>query len=581
LPRSKRNTAPDDPVTDYARNVTSGALVAGRIVRLSAQRHLDDLTHASSRGLRFDAGRARQAIDFFREFLRHPDGAPFVLAPFQEFLVGSIFGWRLGDVRRFHHLILLTGKGNGKSPLAAGLALSVLFLDAEPGAELYCAAVTREQARIQFGDCLRMAKASPDLARQLDMTDNNIAMPSTGSFIRPVSSEARALDGKRVSVALVDELMEHQTADVYDKMRAGVKARRQPLIVVCTNSGYDKHSVAWRLYDYSIKVLEGTHTNDSWLSYIAQLDPCPACAAAGHGQPNEECATCDDWTDEATWPKANPLLDAGLPRTYLRGLVEEALAMPSKRAHVQRLCFSLWTSASVRWIPTETWKACGRPLDPATLAGQSCVAGIDLGEVRDMTALVLLFGDAEQGYTILPYFFAAEEVIRARAHRDRLPYDQWVTDGFLEATPGDAVDTAYLKARLLKMKRVFDIREVAFDPWHSRQLGADLIAAGIPAVEVPSTSAHIAPAAKELERLLLSRRIRHGNHPVLDWHISNAVAKLDAVGNIHPTKDKAGELIDGVDALLTALARATEAPPASESVYDQRLARGEPVLTVL
>jgi hypothetical protein len=214
--------------------------VAGHLVRRACQRHLDDLEHGPSRGLTFDQVAATRAIEFFSSFLRHANGQSFTLAPFQQFIVGSLHGWRAAGVRRFRHLFFEAAKGSGKSPLASGLALCSLFLDEEAGSEGFCAAVTREQARIQFMDCVRMAQGSPDLARQLDITDTNIAMPSLGSFIRPVSSEARALDGKRVSVALIDELMEHPNADVYDKMRAGTKTRRQPLIIVTTNSGYDR-----------------------------------------------------------------------------------------------------------------------------------------------------------------------------------------------------------------------------------------------------------------------------------------------------------------------------------------------------
>jgi phage terminase large subunit-like protein len=225
LRRSSRSTALEHPTTQYALDVDAGRIVAGRWVRLAARRHLADLTRAD---VTFDPKKATEAIDFTETFLRHANGAPFLLAPFQKFQTGSIFGWRAGGVRRFRNILYEAAKGAGKSPWAAAVALTSLFLDAEPAAELYCAAVTREQARIAFRDVYTMAQASPALARQLEFTDHNIAMPSTGSFIRPISSEARALDGKRVAVGLVDELMEHPDGAVYDKLRAGTKTRPQP-----------------------------------------------------------------------------------------------------------------------------------------------------------------------------------------------------------------------------------------------------------------------------------------------------------------------------------------------------------------
>jgi phage terminase large subunit-like protein len=569
LPRSKRSTAPEHPTTAYARAVAAGEAGAGHLMRRACARHLDDLEHGPARGLHFDEAAATRALAFFPTFLRHADGGPFTLAPFQDFLVGNVFGWKAGPVRRYRHGFLEAAKGSGKSPIAAGLALAALFLDDEAGSELYCAAVTREQARIQFTDCVRMATSAPALARQLEITDHNIAMPATGSFIRAVSSEARALDGKRVSVALIDELMEHPNADVYDKMRAGTKTRGQPLIVVTTNAGYDRHSVAWRLHDYSVKVLEGVYENDTWLACIFALDPCVACRAAGHGQPNDECPDCDQWTDERVWGKANPLLDLALPRQYLREQVEEARAMPSKRAIVQRLNFSLWTSASVRWLPADAWAACGAPVDAAALAGRACIGGLDLSETRDLSALTLCFPSASGGYDVLAYFWCPEDDIAQRAKRDRVPYDEWVRAGWLEATPGNVVDYRAIHARILELGRRYAIREIAFDPWRARQIAAQLQADGVPMVELPQTLAHLSPAARELGRLLLSRQLRHGNHPILTWCASNVVVDTDANGNIRPSKRRSTERIDGISSLVTALARASVAAPET-SVYDTR-----------
>jgi phage terminase large subunit-like protein len=583
LRRSRKNTAPEHPTTRYALDVVEQRVVAGRLVRKAAQRHLDDRAHGAARGLTFDETAATRGIAFFPELLRHADGAPFTLAPFQAFIVGSLFGWKTAGVRRFRHLFLATAKGGGKSPLAAGIALAILFLDEEPGSELYCAAVTREQAGVQFRDCSRMAAGSPALARQLDITDHNIAHRSTGSFIRPVSSEARALDGKRVAVALIDELMEHPNSDVYDKMRAGTKTRKQPLIVCTTNAGYDKHSVAWRLHEYSVRVLDGMHQNDGWLAYIAALDACEACRAAGHEQPAEDCPDCDQWTDERVWEKANPLVDRALPRTYLREQVEEALAMPSKENIVKRLNFSLWTSASVRWLPSDAWAACGDlRVTAAALRGRPCIGGLDLSETRDLTAMVLLFPDVAGGYTVLPFFWCPEEDIRQRAQRDHVPYDEWARDGWLEATPGNVVDYAVLHARILALGQAYEIREIGFDPWRARQLAAQLVADGVPMVESPQTLAHVSPAARDLERLLLSRQLRHGHHPVLDWCAGNVVVEVDANGNIRPSKRKSTERIDGVSALVMALARAAAAPPEDPgSELDARVARGEAPLITL
>ena len=565
--RRSRNATPEHPTTQYASDVVAGRIVAGRWVTLACRRHLADLARPD---VVFDPKRATEAIAFCETFLRHADGRPFQLAPFQRFMTGSIFGWRVGGVRRFRHVFLEAAKGAGKSPWAASVALTALFLDAERGSELYCAAVTREQARIQFRDCYTMAQTSPALARRLEFTDHNIAMPETGSFIRPISSEARALDGKRVALALLDEVMEHPSSDVYDKLRAGTKARTQPLIVCTTNAGYDKESICWRLHEYTVRVLENLEQNDTWFGLIFALDPCAACRAAGHQQPNGECTDCDQITDEAVWLKPNPLLDIALPRQYLREQVAEALAMPSKRGVVERLNFGLWTSASVRWLPADLWAACGTaPVDRATLRGRACVLGVDLGESHDHTAIVALFGSEEDGYDVLPFFFTAEAGLADRARRDRAPYRQWEREGLLEVVPGETVKFDQLRTFIQTFAAEFDVREVALDKWRAKQLMTLLSEDGLNVVEVAPTLVNIAPAASALERLLKEGKLRHGGHAVLAWNAANCVADIDHVGNARPSKVRSGGRIDGIAALCIALARALAAPQSS-SVYEHR-----------
>jgi phage terminase large subunit-like protein len=555
------------PVSRYATDALAGRILAGDYIRKAAQRHLDDLRRDD---LAFDGAAATRAISFFAEFLRHPDGSPFVLLPWQAFTVGQLFGWKVGAVRRFKYLALFSAKGAGKSPLVSGIALAAWFLDDEPSAELYCSAVTKEQSMVQYRDCARMARSAPARAKELEIGDYNIARPSTDSFLRPISSEGKALDGKRVSVALIDELQEHPSGDVLDKMVLGVKNRKQPIIAITSNAGYGKETVAGHVHDYARGLLDGAAHHDAWLPVIFSLDPCDDCRAAGHWQPNEECERCDRWTDERTWEKPNPSLDTVLPRAYLQEAVREALDRPSKRSIVMRLNFSLWTAASARWLPADTWAACGTvPVDRAALRGQSCVLAIDLGESHDHTALVLLFGSEEDGYQILPFFLTCEQGLDERARRDRAPYSEWQRAGLLEVVPGGTVKFDQLRQFIQQLAGEFDVREIAVDRWRAKQLMTLLSEDGLVVVEVAPTAVNIAPAASALERLLKEGKLRHGGHPVLSWNAANCVADVDAVGNVRPSKVRSGGRIDGISALCIALVRALAAPQYS-SVYDHR-----------
>lgn len=338
------------PVKQYAVDVTEGRVVANHWVRLACKRHLEDLILGPSRGLFFDHEAAKRATEFFPMFLRFYegsfDGKPFTLLPFQQFIVGSLFGWKTADgFRRFRTAYVEMGKGGGKSPLAAGIGLYGLVADGESGAEIYSAATTRDQAGILFRDAKAFAAGSPALLRRLTVDKGNIAYTAKNSYFRPVSSEHRALDGKRPHIALIDEIHEHPSAMVVDKMRAGTKGRTQALIFEITNAGYDRHSVCYQHHEYSEKVLECVIENDAWFGYMAGLDVCESCAAGGRSIPVDDCPDCDSWKDESKWIKANPGLDIIIPRKYLREQVAEASEMPSKENIVKRLNFCVWCVA--------------------------------------------------------------------------------------------------------------------------------------------------------------------------------------------------------------------------------------------
>ena len=311
------------PVTTYAEAVQAGDIVAGPFVRLAAARHLRDLETGPARGLHFDHDAAERALRFFG-FLQLAEGEfagkPFNLELWQQFIIGSLFGWMGADgYRRFRKAYIEIGKGNGKSPLAAGVGLYGLVADGEAGAEIYSAAVTRDQAGILWTDAKHMVEASAALRDRIDINVSNLAFSATNSYFRPVSSEARSLDGKRVFMALVDELHEHRTPMVVDKMQAGTKGRRQPLIFEITNSGYDRTSVCWQHHEYSRQILEGTLEDDGWFAYIAALDE------------------GDDYRDRDVWIKANPNLGVSITHKYLEEQVREADGMPAKANIVKRL----------------------------------------------------------------------------------------------------------------------------------------------------------------------------------------------------------------------------------------------------
>lgn len=579
-----RGTRPQqmpDPATDYARAVGAGKIVAGRPVRLACKRHLDDLVHGPARGLVWDLEEANRVIDLIGE-MPLPDGSPFVVQPSQAFIVGSLFGWRLTDGgRRFRTAYIEEGKGNGKTPLAARIGVVGIVGDGRHAAEVYTAGVTRDQAQYLHNDAKLVCEASADLRALIDIGAFNLSCPSTNSYMRPVSSEARSLDQKRVHMALIDEIHEHRTGDVVQKMRAGTKGDDSALIFEITNSGYDRHSICWQHHDYSIKVLSGAIANDSWFAYVASLDACGACHAEGAWQPRSECKDCDDWTDESVWTKPNPLLGVTITLRYLREQVQEALDMPPKMALVMRLNFCVWTEASVGAVNMERWDLGSAP--PRIAPGDEVFGGLDLSRTTDLTAL-LIMRQADDGFLdVLPFFWCPLDAIALRSRRDHVPYQQWVDEGYLTATDGNVVDYEAIRRKISGyhvqdgvaqhdpecLANTYVVREIGFDPYNATQLTTQLDGDSVSMVKVYQGFAMLSAPTKDWLTRIAAGKVRHGGHPILRWMASNLVVRQDAQGNLLPDKDKSSERIDGQTAGITGLARLNAHLDPEPSIYER------------
>ncbi len=550
-------------MTKYARAVIARKEIAGWRVRKACERHLRDLEHGAARGLRFDAGAADDAIAFFPRVLRLAEGefegVPFVLQPWQQFIVGSLFGWKRADgFRRFREAYVEASKGAGKSPLAAGIGLAGLVADGEPSAEIYAAAVKLDQAKILFRDAEKMVDASPALKARLTKTTNNIAYLATGSFFRAISSEKRGLDGPRVHMGLLDEIHEHPDDTVVEKIKKGRKGRRQPLIFMITNSGYDRHTVCWHYHEYAEKVLQQVLDDDEFFAYVCGLDPCVQCFADGHMQPKEGCPNCDDWRDEHVWPKANPNLGVSVMLDYLRSEVRQAIEIPSRRNITLRLNFCIWTESAALWIPIEKWRACSVvPQGPGAaqawaayaerLRGRRCFGGLDLSTRTDLTALVLRFVEDDEVYVdTLEWFWAPQERIAQRSAKDGVPYDRWAADGLLFATDGAVVDYSAIERFIIdELQGQYQIEQLGFDPWNATDLATRLMKHGAPMVEVRQGYYSLSEGSKSWESLVVSGRERHRGHALMGWMVSNVSIETDPAGNIKPSKRRSKDRVDG------------------------------------
>ncbi len=570
------------PVTKYATDIVKGKITANKWVRLACARHLKDLKR---KNIYFDEGAADHIIDFFPEFLSFYEGdfsgKPFILTPHQKFVLGSIFGWKNKDGnRRFRTAYIEMGKGNGKTPMAGGIGLYGLTFDDEPGAEIYAAATTREQAGILFRDARLYAEASDSLKEMLTIDKYNIAYEVENAFFRPISSEHRGLDGKKPHMAMIDEIHEHPNDLVVRKMSAGTKGRRQSLIFEITNAGYDRHSICFQHHEHTAKVLEGIIKDDAWFGIMTGLDTCPECEKEGKTIPQDGCPDCDDWRDPKVWEKANTNMKyLGEPfMAYLKRQVAEAKAMPSQENIVKRLNFCIWTESITKWIPVDKWNACAGAVDPEVLKGRTCYGGLDLSTNIDLTAWVMVFPPLENGekYEVLCRFFLPEDNMAERVLRDKVPYDVWARQGYLTLTPGDLIDYAFILHQIDQDMKDYHITELAFDRWGSQKITTDLQDLGFEIegkkslIQFGQGYASMSPPTKEVERMVLAGEIAHGGNPILSWNVSNVAIKLDPAENKKPDKEKSIERIDGAVALIMAIGRAMLKEGPKPSVYEER-----------
>ena len=545
-------------VDAYAKSVLAGEVLTGHLVQLACERHLRDLETGGARHLFFDYEEAEKVIAFF-PLLRHSKGEwagqPFILEPWQAFIIGSIFGWKRRDgTRRFRTAYNEVARKNGKSTLSAGIGLKLAFFDNEAGAEVYSAATKREQAKIVWGEAQRMVKSTPGLKGRITAFVGNLHQESSNSKFEPLGADEDSLDGLNIHGAIIDELHAHKSRVVWDILETATGSRRQPLIFVITTAGFDRNSICWQQHDYGVKVLEGILEDDTYFAYIAQLDP------------------GDSWLDSGVWPKANPNLEVSLKLLDLETLCARAKEMPSAQYAFRRLHLDEWTEAESRWLDVGVYDSNNiHSLDSSEYKGHLSFMGLDLSTTVDITAWVSLFRcqHEEGAYDILPLFFVPGDAVQKRVLRDRVPYDLWIRQGFIIATAGNVIDYDAIRERIKVRATEVDIRELGYDPWNATQLATQLESDGARIAPVRQGYISLSEPTKALEALILSRKFHHGGNPVLRWMFSNVIIEQDASGNMKPSKAKSTERIDGVVATIIALSCAIRHGE-GRSIYEER-----------
>lgn len=511
---------------------------------------------------RYDADKADHAVAFI-QCLRHTKGIwagkPFALIGWQEQIIRDLFGIvKPNGYRQFNSAYIEIGKKNGKSELAAGIALLLCCADGEERAEIYGCAADRQQASIVFDVAADMVRTCPALNRRCKILDSykRIIYKPTNSFYQVLSAEAYSKHGFNVSGVVFDELHAQPNRKFFDVMTKGSgDARTQPLFFMITTAGNDTNSICYEVHQKALDIIEGRKVDSTFYPVIYGADE------------------SEDWTNPDVWAKANPSLGITFGLDKVQDACNSAKNNPAEENVFRQLRLNQWVKQEVRWMPMDKWDACAYDVRERDLLGRVCYGGLDLSSTTDLTAFVLVFPplDDDDKFQVLPYFWLPEEAIKLRVNRDHVPYDLWARQGFLNTTEGSVIHYSFVEQFISRLGEKFNIREIAFDRWGATQIAQDLEGLGFTMVQFGQGYGSMSPPTKELMNLTLEGRIAHGGHPVLRWNMDNVFVEQDAAGNIKPSKRKSTEKIDGCVAMIMGLDRAVRVGNLSaESVYDSR-----------
>jgi phage terminase large subunit-like protein len=520
-----------------------------------------------------------RVVEFCETYLTHVKGSragePLILAKWQiDRIIRPLFDTKAkgyADRRQYRTCYVTMPRKSGKSTLGAALALYLLYADGEKGAEIVSAAADTDQARIVFDVARSMVEASPVLRDMTQVYQRELVVPGTGGRYRVISAEAGTKHGMNLSGAICDELHVWTDRALYDVLGTSTGARDQPLIVILTTAGDDEHGICAEVHRHAMRVLEGVEEDPTLLSIV-------------FAAPDD----ADPW-DEAVWRASNPALGKFRSLEEMRSAARQAKQVPGREAAFRRLYLNQWgTAASNRWLAPGAWDACDGPADLDEVLGRPCFVGLDLASNTDIAAAVYVFPfEGEQGIervVVLPRFWIPRDRIMApRMTRDPLIRDRlaaWVQQGLITATGGDTIDLDVIRRAIVEMGERVRIVDIGYDRWGANHIVRQLQDDGFALTPITQSVSALSGPMREVERLVLAKILAHGGHPVLRWMERNVAVRADAENNIKPDKQKSSEKIDGIVALIMAVGQMVRSPT-TVSVYDERVKRGESVLSVV
>lgn len=512
-------------------------------------------------GFTFDIEAAERPVRFIEQFCRVPSPTggptqPMRLIDWQrDRVVMPIFGWKRPDGRlRYRRAGIFCPKKQGKSFLMAALA-EYLLTAHFPLADVYPAAVDREQARIIYRMLKRSVEASPILSKRLEVVDSKsiIRNREHGNVLRCLSADAWRNEGLNGSV-IIDEIHAHRSDDLVSALTYATRATPNGLVLAISTAGDNKNGVGYQWWK-DAQLVSREHggdpaANPSFYGLIYAADP------------------KDDFSDPAVWRKANPSMGITFAEEEFAADYQDATTDPRKFSRWLRYSLNVWADGrDEQWFQGDAFANCRRP-PPEALAGRPCVVGVDLASNLDMTAACFLFQSVDGSYDAVMRYWVPEETVAERERKDRIPYSTWIREGWLIVTPGARLDHEHVARDILAFGKDHQILQVGADPWQVGPLATFLQRESIEVKAVAQTTARLNSPCKMLEGLVVEGKFRYES-PILLWNANHCLVYTDTTGMIKPDKSKSTEKIDGLSAASNAFAMAIEkADDLADRPYD-------------
>lgn len=543
------SSATNKAYIQYPVDVISGNVIAGKHIKKACERFFSLMDDDRYMFLEEKVDKVIRLYHHLRHFKGRHSGKPFVLEPWQEWIIASIYGfYNKSDGSRLTQTVYIeVARKNGKTALAAGIGLNALINDDEDGAEVYFAANSKDQVKISAWPlCSNFAKAFDPKEKYLKVYRDTINFDKTISWLKVLAADSTKLDGPNPSTFILDEYHAAKSNSLKAVLESGQGTRDNPLEIIITTAGFDKLGPCYELRTTATEILNGLKEDDSFFMAIYSLDE------------------NDYWKDEANWIKSNPNMDVTVKSSYLRKEVRKAMNTPSDEVNVKTKNLNMWCDSSDVWIPDDYILACSRKVDLDDFTTKDdCFAGIDLSSTSDLTCVSFMIPKDGKFYFKTLYYLP-EEALETKKNKEQ--YSEWVRLGFLKLTPGNVVDYDYILDDILSVDKRLYIVKVGYDSWNATQFVINATDKGLPMEPVSQSIGNFNRPTKEMERVILSGNVVIDNNPITRFCFRNVVMKLDHNGNTKPSKEYRDKKIDGVISMIEAMGVCLMTPQYSNSI---------------